>query len=148
LARGRASEAALALEAPVGAGQRRVAGMQTLALRYLDVVFVVIAAIVGIAIGAPAIGCAVGAGGWILQRIVQQLDQRWASGLRTARQQVGVGLFERFGRIWLLAGAIVVAGVAGGRSDGAAAAVIIFCAYTIGFVIRLFSGPPPARSER
>ncbi len=36
---------------------------------------------------------------------------------------LGVGLVEAFGRIWLLAGAIVLAGVVGGRADGLAAAV-------------------------
>jgi hypothetical protein len=34
----------------------------------------------------------------------------------------------------------------GSRSDGLAAAVIVFAAYTFVFVIKLFSGPPPARS--
>ena len=115
-----------------------------LGLRYLDVVFAVIAAIAAIALGAPALGCALGAGGWVLQRLVQAVDRSWARRLREPRAQLGVSLFERFGRIWLLAGAIVVAGLVGGRTDGLAAAIIIFCAYTIRFVIGLVSGPPPA----
>jgi hypothetical protein len=115
-----------------------------LALRYIDVVFAVIAAAVAIALGAPVLGCALGAGGWALQRLVQVIDRRWARRLREPRAQLGVSLFERFGRIWLLAGAIVVAGLAGGRGDGLAAAIIIFCAYTIRFVIGLVTGPPPA----
>ena len=114
------------------------------ALRYLDVVVAVVAAIAAIALGAPALGCALGGGGWVLQRVVQAADRRWARQLREPRAALGVSLFERFGRIWLLAGAIVVAGVAGGRTDGLAAALIIFCAYTIRFVIGLVSGPPPA----
>jgi hypothetical protein len=132
----------LAVEAAVGAGQRRVATYM-LGLRYLDVVFAVIAAIAAIVLGAPALGCALGAGAWVLQRLVQAVDRSWARRLREPRAQLGVSLFERFGRIWLLAGAIVVAGLAGGRSDGLAAAIIIFCAYTIRFVIGLVSGPPP-----
>jgi hypothetical protein len=64
--------------------------------------------------------------------------------MREPRAALGVSLFERFGRIWLLAGAIVVAGLAGGRQGGLAAALIIFCAYTVRFVIGLVSGPPPA----
>jgi hypothetical protein len=135
----------LAVEAAVGAGQRRVA-MHMLALRYLDVVFAVIAAIVAIALGAPVLGCALGGGGWVLQRGVQVADRAWARRLREPHQQLTVSLFERFGRIWLLAGAIVVAGVVGGRSDGLAAAIIIFCAYTIRFVGSLVSGPPAPNS--
>jgi hypothetical protein len=133
----------LAVEAAVGAGQRQVA-IHMLALRYLDVLFAVIAAVVAIALGAPALGCAVGAGGWVLQRLVQAVDRGWARRMREPRAALGISLFERFGRIWLLAGAIVVAALAGGRSDGLAAAIIIFCAYTIRFVIGLVSGPPPS----
>jgi hypothetical protein len=134
----------LAIGAAVDAGQRRVAGFQVLTLRYLDVVVAVIAAIAAIALGAPVLGCALGGGGWLLQRLVQVIDRNWARRLREPRAQLGVSLFERFGRIWLLAGAIVVAGVAGGRKDGLAATIIIFCAYTVRFVTGLVSGPPPA----
>ena len=120
-----------------------------LAIRYLDVLVAVIAAIVAIALGAPALGCALGAGGWVLQRLVQAVDRRWAQEMSSPRAALGISLFERFGRIWLLAGAIVVAGVAGDRKDGLAAAIIIFCAYTIRFVIGLIRGPPapPAPSS-
>jgi hypothetical protein len=134
----------LAVEAAVDAGQRRTAGFPVFALRYLDVIVAVIAAIVAIALGAPVLGCALGAGCWVLQRGVQAVDRRWAQQMSSPRAALGVSLFERFGRIWLLAGAIVVAGLAGGRSDGLAAALIIFCAYTIRFVIGLVSGPPGA----
>jgi hypothetical protein len=113
------------------------------ALRYLDVGVAVIAAIAGIALGAPVLGCALGGGCWVLQRVVQAADRRWARQMREPRAALGVSLFERFGRIWLLAGAIVVAGLVGGRKDGLAAALIIFCAYTVRFVIGLVNGPPP-----
>jgi hypothetical protein len=134
----------LAVEAAVPAGQRRVAGYQMFALRYLDVIVAVIAAIVAIALGAPVLGCVLGAGCWVLQRGVQAFDRRFAREMSSPRAALGISLFERFGRIWLLAGAIVFAGVAGSRKDGLAAALIIFCAYTIRFVIGLVSGPPPA----
>jgi TRAP-type C4-dicarboxylate transport system permease small subunit len=114
------------------------------AIRYLDVIVAVVAAIVAIALGAPALGCALGAGGWLLQRGVQAVDRRWAQQMSSPRAALGVSLFERFGRIWLLAGAIVIAGVVGARKDGLAAALIIFCAYSIRFVISLVSGPPGA----
>ena len=117
------------------------------ALRYLDVGVAVIAAIAGIALGAPVLGCALGGGCWVLQRVVQAADRRWARQMREPRAALGVSLFERFGRIWLLAGVIVVAGLAGGRRDGLAAALIIFGAYTIRFVVGLVSGPPADRDD-
>jgi hypothetical protein len=134
----------LAIEAAVDAGQRRVVRNQMFALRYLDVIVAVLAAIVAIVLGAPALGCALGAGGWLLQRGVQAVDRRWAQQVNSPRAALGISLFERFGRIWLLAGVIVIAGVAGARKDGLAAALIIFCAYSVRFVISLVSGPPGA----
>jgi hypothetical protein len=134
----------LAVEAAGDAGQRRATGFPVLALRYLDVIVAVIAAIVAVARGAPVLGCALGAGGWLLQRGVQAVDRRWAQQVNSPRAALGISLFERFGRIWLLAGVIVIAGVAGARKDGLAAALIIFCAYSVRLVISLVSGPPGA----
>lgn len=130
----------------VGAEMRRTHSLGAHLVGGIDVVLVVVAAIVAIAAGAPALGAIIGAGTWILQRIVALVDRRWADSMRTPRQQVTVSLFERFGRIWLLAAGIIVAGLAGGRQDGLTAALFVFCAYTVVFVIKLFSGPPEPRS--
>jgi hypothetical protein len=117
-------------------------------LRYFDVVLVVLAAVPALALGVPVLGYVIGAGAWILQRIVAKLDRRWVSRATEPRTQLGFNLFEAFGRIWLLAGAIVIAGIAGGRADGLTAALVIFCAYSVAFVIRVFSGPPTAPAPR
>lgn len=115
-------------------------------LRYLDVALVAVAAIPALALGAPPLGYAVGAATWILQRIVGATDRRFVSKVTdNPRTQVGFSLFEAFGRIWLLAGGIVVAGVAGQRADGLTAALVIFGAYSIAFIVRLVSGPPPPK---
>ena len=137
----------MALDARVGAGQRQPSSVRTQAVRVLDVLVAVVAAIVVIALGGPALGAALGGGGWVLQRVIAVVDSSWARRLRDPHRQLSVSLFERFGRIWLLAGAIVVAAVAGRRADGLTAALIILVAYTVAFVTRLHSGPPPARSE-
>lgn len=114
-------------------------------LRYLDVVAVVLAAIPALALGVPVFGYLVGAAAWILQRVIQANEYRLTPHLKTPRAQLGVHLGEAFGRIWLLAIAIIIAGVAGGRADGLTCAVVIFGAYSIAFVIRVFSGPPQTR---
>ena len=118
--------------------------MSTLA-KYLDVAVVVIGAIIALVLGAPALGVIVGGAGWILQRAVQVVDRRLTAQVREPTKLVGIRVTESFGRIWLLAGAIIVAGIAGGRGDGLAAAILIFAAYSIGFGIRIASGPPPER---
>ncbi len=119
-----------------------------LLLLYLDVAVLAIATLPALLLGAPALGYLVGAGAWLFQRALADLDRRWIGSASAPGSQLGRSLFERFGRIWLLAGAIVVAGVAGGRADGLTAAVTIFVAYSIAFALRLISGRPGAAVER
>ena len=116
-------------------------------LSQLDLVLVLLAAAPALALGAPVLGYAVGAGAWVLQRIVAHADKRWIRNAAEPRTQLGLILFEAFGRIWLLAGAIVIAGVAGGRADGLPAAVTIFGAYSVAFAIRILSGPPGRKAR-
>jgi hypothetical protein len=111
-------------------------------IRYLDVVLVAVAAPVALALGAPALGCVIGALAWMAQRVLAQTDRRWIARAREPRTQLGLNLAEAFGRIWLLAGAIVIAGVAGGRADGLTAGLMIFGAYSVALLIRVLSGPP------
>ncbi len=111
-------------------------------LRYLDVVLVVLAVPVALALGAPALGLLIAAGAWLVQRILAHTDRRLIAYAHARGAGLGVGLVEAFGRIWLLAGAIVLAGVVGGRADGLAAAVTIFAAYSVALAIRLVSGRP------
>ena len=117
------------------------------ALQYLDIYFLVLGGAVALVLGAPALGVTVGGAGWLLQRLVQITDRRFTRRLRDPRTQVGIHVTEAFGRIWLLAAAIVVAGVAGHRQDGLAAATLIFAAYSVGFAVRIVSGPPPERES-
>ena len=99
-----------------------------------------------LALGAPVLGYVVGAGGWILQRVIAETDRRWIRKVAEPRKQLGVSLFEAFGRIWLLAGVIIVAGVVGGREDGLTAALVIFGAYSVAFAIKVITGPPRRRA--
>jgi hypothetical protein len=114
-------------------------------LLYLDVVALIVVTAPAIALGAPVFGYVVGAVAWIAQRILAKTDRRWIKQAREPRTQLGLNLFEAFGRIWLLAGAIVLAGVVGGRADGLTAALVIFGAYSIAFGIKVLSGPPDKR---
>jgi hypothetical protein len=117
-------------------------------VRYIDVVVVAIGAAVAIPLGAPVLGYAIGAGTWLLQRLVQELDKRWIAKAATPVRHLGYTLFEAFGRIWLLAGGIIVAIVVGHRADALTAALIILGAYTIAFVVRIRSGPPQGQPAR
>jgi len=130
----------LAVDAPAAFAERA-----RVLLRYLDVVLVVIAMGPAITFGAPVLGYAVGAGGWILQRWLAETDRRWIRRVTEPVKQLGASLFEAFGRIWLLAGVIVIAAVVGGRRDGLTAALVIFGAYSVAFAIKLITGSPRRR---
>lgn len=117
-------------------------------LRYLDVAVIVVAAIPALALGVPALGYIVGAAGWLIQRLAQHFDRRLTARVADPVRRAGANLFESFGRIWLLAGAIVVAALVGNRSDGLTAAIVVFAAYSIHFVLRLVSGATAAAGAR
>jgi hypothetical protein len=126
----------------VGADTRLKARSLPVLLRYLDVPLVVIAVVPALALGAPMLGYAFGAGGWLLQRVIGEVDRRWTGKVSTPLKQLGVNLFEGFARIWLLAGVIVITAVVGGRRDGLTASLVIFGAYSVAFAIKVISGPP------
>ena len=142
-----ASASAAAPPPPTGAGAAREK-RSTVILRYLDVVVVAVATPVALALGAPPLGYLIGAVAWVLQRILAHADRRWISRTRAPRTQLGLNLAEAFGRIWLLAGAIILAGVVGGRPDGLTAALTIFGAYSVAFAVRVLSGPPQRTVHR
>jgi hypothetical protein len=117
-------------------------------LHYLDVILVLLAMAPAVALGAPVLGYAIGAGGWILQRAVAETDRRWILRVDEPLKQLGVSLFEAFGRIWLLAGAIILAALIGGREDGLTASLVIFGAYSVAFLIKVLTRPRKQESDR
>jgi hypothetical protein len=125
-----------------------LAGRPLVVLRYLDVVLVVLVVGPAIALGAPVLGTVLAAVGWVGQRVLEKVDKRWTRKVAEPVKAFGITLFEAFGRIWLLAGVIIISGVVGGRRDGLTSALIIFGAYTVAFAIKVFSGPPQRRSAR
>jgi hypothetical protein len=115
---------------------------QPLLIRYLDVVVLLLATGPALSLGVPAMGYLTGAIAWIAQRLLAEADSRWLVRGRAPRTQLGLSLAEAFGRIWLLVGAIVAAGVIGGRADGLTAALVIFASYSVAFAVKLIMRPP------
>ena len=110
------------------------------ALRLLDLVFLALAVPLALARGAPVLGCLVGAGGWLLQRALAVADRRLIAKAAEPGSRLGLNFIDAFARIWLLAGAIVAAGVIGEHRDGLAAALVIFGAYSVALAVRLARG--------
>jgi hypothetical protein len=111
-----------------------------LLLDYLDVVVVVLATVSALALGAPAFGVLVGAGAWLLQRMLAVADRSAIVRAAEPGSRLGLNFIDAFARIWLLAGGIVVAGAVGSRRDGLAAALLIFVGYSVAFAVRIARG--------
>jgi hypothetical protein len=109
-------------------------------LENLDLVFLLPAVLLALALGAPAFGVLVGAGGWLLQRAAEVADRRLIVRSAEPGSRLGLYFIDAFARIWLLAGAIVLAGVVGGHPDGLAAALLILATYSIAFAVRVARG--------
>jgi hypothetical protein len=131
----RASAAAQSADARLGAS-----GLGAV-LRHLDLILVAVAVPVTLALGAPVVGIVVSAAAWLLQHVVARAGRSWIAR-QGSNARFGLNLLDGFGRIWLLAGAIVLAALIGGRSDGLAAALVIFGAYSVAFAMRLVGGRP------
>lgn len=102
---------------------------------YLDVVLVLVGAACALALGAPALGVAVGAVAWVLVRAASLVADRRIADVDDARRQLGLGVALRMLRVWVLACAIIALGLASTRGDALAAALLIFGAFSVHFVV-------------
>jgi hypothetical protein len=107
------------------------------ALRYIDLVLLWLTVPLALALGAPQFGVLLAAVVWTVQKIVMLQVDRVARSRETARAAIGLNVATMFGRMWLLAAAIIVAGVAAEREDGVAAALVMLGAFTVSFVTTL-----------
>jgi hypothetical protein len=100
-------------------------------LRYIDVVLVVIAAPILLLIGVPAVGYLVGAGAWILLRVVGVGVDRYAGTLGEQSRELTLRLVYLLGRLFLLALAIILVRKDAGRDAGLTALLVIVFAFTM-----------------
>ena len=107
-----------------------------------DLVVMPIGVALALALGGPAFGLLAGAGGWLLQRALAVVNRRLIKHAAAPGSRLGLDFIEAFGRMWLLAGTIVLAGAAGHRADGLAAALVIAISYSIAFAVRIARGRP------
>ena len=108
-------------------------------LRYLDMMVLVIALPVFLLSGAPIAGYLAAGGAWVLGRIgVEAADRRRARALREGNRNAALGVtaFATMGRVWLLAGAILLVGLLAEREAGLAAAVLALVLVTANFGAR------------
>jgi hypothetical protein len=109
-------------------------------VRYLDVVLLVLAAPFVVLLDLPVLGYAVGAGVWIVQRVLEAALEQTArrSEMRTA---IGVKVGSMVARTWLIGIAILAVGLAADREDGFTAAIVCIVAYTVHLATTLILRP-------
>lgn len=104
--------------------------------KHVDLIALAAALAVFILAGLPMAGFAVGAGAWLAQRAIQVLATRRANeALAAGNRQRAMGMVAgaTLGRVWLMATAVLVVGLAVGREAGLSAAVLVLCLFTLSF---------------
>jgi hypothetical protein len=110
-------------------------------LRYFDVVLIVVAAPIVIAIGASASGYAIGGGTWIALRAAGEALERNQALHANARTDVSVRLGFMLSRLFLLAIAVIIARSKVGRDAGVTALVVIVVAFTVQLAVSAIARP-------
>ncbi len=104
--------------------------------KYVDLLVLAAALAVFLLGGLPLLGYAVGAAAWLVQRGIQMVaGRRVATELAAGQRQRAMGIVAAtsLGRVWLMATAVLLAGLAE-RQAGLAAAVLVLALFTISFV--------------
>ncbi|HWW67366.1 MAG TPA: hypothetical protein VNY83_05235 [Solirubrobacterales bacterium] len=104
--------------------------------KYVDLLVLAAALAVFLIGGFSMLGYAVGAAAWLAQRGIQMLAGRRASRELAAgnrQRAMGVIAATTLGRVWLMATAVLLVGLAE-RQAGLAAGVLVAVLFTISFV--------------
>lgn len=103
--------------------------------KYVDPILLAAALAVFLLGGFPLLGYAVAAAVWIVQRGVQVYAARRAQAEMAAgnrQRAMGIVAATTLGRVWLMAAAVLLVGLAE-REAGLAAAVLVLVLFTVSF---------------
>jgi hypothetical protein len=118
------------------------------AVRYFDLVLLVVALPVFLAADLPLVGYAVLAAAWLAQLGIELWAERKAAAeLASGNRRAAMGWVgaTTLGRVWLVALAVLLVGLLGDRDDGLAAALLAAVLFTVHFtgrfLARAIAGP-------
>jgi uncharacterized membrane protein YkgB len=103
--------------------------------KHVDLLLLAVALVVFAIGGLPLLGYAVAAAAWLAQRGIQLLAARRASeDLSDGNRQRAMGTVAAttLGRVWLMATAVLLVGIAE-REAGLAAALLLLALFTVSF---------------
>jgi hypothetical protein len=111
-----------------------------IALRYLDIVILILALPIFLAADLPMLGYAAAAVAWLVQRAIQIVLNRKAAATDDLRKVAGITVGSMIGRGWLVALTILAAGL-GDNDAGLAAAVLVIVLFTAYFTVSMILRP-------
>jgi len=111
-----------------------------IAIRYLDIVLLIVALPIFVLGGLPMLGYVAGAGAWLVQRALQIVLYRKAAAADDPRTTVGIAAGSMIGRGWLVALTIFAAGLKD-EDAGLAAAVLVIVLFTAYFTVSMIMRP-------
>ena len=103
--------------------------------KYVDLLVLAAALAVFLLGGFPLLGYAVGAAAWLAQRGIQMVAAKRATAeLAAGNRQKAMGIIAAttLGRVWLMATAVLLVGIAE-REAGLAAALLLLALFTLSF---------------
>jgi hypothetical protein len=109
--------------------------------KYVDLLLLAAALAVFLLGGLPMLGYAIGAIAWLAQRGIQAVAARRSQAeLRAGNRQKAMGIVAAttLGRVWLMATAILLVGLAE-REAGLSAAILVLVLFTVSFAAQGFS---------
>lgn len=115
-------------------------------LRYLDVCLVLATAPFVLAGGLPLTGYLIAAAAWVLTRLGAAFLQAQARRAGDMKIKAGLQLASMMGRVWIVALAVILARVAGGKDDGIMAAALMLAAFTVYFAMSFVTRDGPTRA--
>lgn len=112
---------------------------------YLDLALLVLALPLVVLAGAPLLGFALAAAGWVAARALGFAADRLAERSGDQLRALLVEIAALFGRLWLVVLAVIVAAKLGDDGDGLTAVIVIGVAFTAYFVMAILLRPRPPR---
>jgi uncharacterized membrane protein YkgB len=109
--------------------------------KYVDLLVLAAAFAVFLLGGFPLLGYAVAAASWLVQRAIQAFaTKRAAAELAAGNRQKAMGIVAAttLGRVWLMATAVLLVGLAE-REAGLSAAILVLVLFTVSFAAQGFS---------
>jgi len=125
---------------PSSGGSDELGGLPV-AVRYLDLLLLAVAAPILLLIGVPAVGYGVGAGAWFVLRILGVGIDRYLGQTADARREISIRLGYLLARIFLLALAVILVRKDSGRDAGLTALLVIVFAFTVQLVLSFLERP-------